>query len=439
MLPMGLSFKDRELAFANSNFRWSGISRVVKCLFGLALSAILAHADSVTLNLGVTAEVFTMAGTGANGSGLGTYVVTMGACTATGANTTCTLSGSFTSTNPGFTSGTYTLVSVYPGSAQSPFLGVEQSAGSNYFAFSYVPAAATMTLTLRTSSGTVVVPMLASGQFVTGNSFGFLYTPSATCSGTPVSACNVGQVGVTSASSITGPVTGTATFTQSSRNYYFSHLTFGGGYQMTVTYVNYSPQTVTCTTKFHGDSGDDLSVPFKQGTIATRTDTLPPGQMVHDESVADLNSPEAKTGWAEGNCSGPVQASLLFRYFRGGEAQGECGVNAETAPATKFATFCQTQCGVAFSNPSPTQAADVTLTILGSTGAKLGSTSITVPPLGHSSANPGPLMKLGSFSGVLFVTSSIPILSLSINAEAFPVFSSLPPGDLPDAAVIVTP
>jgi hypothetical protein len=33
-------------------------------------------------------------------------------------------------------------------------------------------------------------------------------------------------------------------------NYYISQLAFAGGWQMTLTYINYSPQTVTCVTNF---------------------------------------------------------------------------------------------------------------------------------------------------------------------------------------------
>lgn len=415
------------------------ISQIVFCALGFLLTALLAQADSITVNLGLSAESFTMAGTGPGAGGLGQYIITMGACSVNGGNTTCTVSGSFTGTAAGFTSGTYSLVTTYEGTGPTPFLGVEQATGSNYFSFSSAPQTATMTLNLTTSTGTVVVPMEASSQFVTGASFNFLYTGAATCGGTPVASCNVAQVGLTAGSSITGPVTGSATFVQSSRVYYFSHLTFGGGYQTTLTYVNYSPQAVTCVTNFYGDSGSPLLIPFSQGTISSRTDTLPPGQIVHDQSVADLNQPIATEGWAQGTCTGAVQASALFRYYRSGVAQGEAGVNAETATTTKFATFAQTQTGVAYANPSPTESATVTLTVLGATGARIGTTTVTVPPLGHGAVNPGPLLSLGSFTGMLEVTSSIPIVSLSINAEAFPVFSSLPAGDLPASTALVSP
>jgi hypothetical protein len=57
--------------------------------------------------------------------------------------------------------------------------------------------------------------------------------------------------------------------------------------------------------------------------------------------------------------------------------------------------------------------------------------------LAHGAANLGPLLGLSSFTGFVKVTSTIPIISLSVNAEAFPVFSSLPPGDLPVSTVLV--
>jgi hypothetical protein len=433
------SIRNRNLALSPVGSRKRSISQLAFCLLALLLTALLAQADSVTVNLGQSAQNFTMAGSGPNGAGLGQYVITMGACSASGGNTTCTLSGSFTGTTSGFTDGTYSLVTTYPGTGPTPFLGVEQTAGSNFFAFSSVPQAATMTLNLTSSTGTVVAPMLVAGQFVAGATFGLVYNGSATCGGAAVSSCAVAQVGLTAGSNITGPVTGSATFVESSRPYYLPHLTFGGGYQTTLTYVNYSPQTVTCVTNFYSDAGSPLLIPFGAGTISTRTDVLPPGQIVHDQSAADLNIPVAIEGWAQATCSGPVQASALFRYFRSGVAQGEAGVNAETAATTKFATFAQTNTGVAYANPSPTESATITLTIIGAAGARLGSTNITLGPLAHGATNPGPLLKLGSYAGLVEITSSIPIVSLSINAEAFPVFSSLPPGDLPGSTTLVSP
>jgi hypothetical protein len=414
------------------------ISRIALCLLVLPMTAFMAQGASVTVNLGLSAQNFPMAGTGPNGAGLGTYVVTMGACSPSGGNTTCTISGAFTGATAGFTAGTYVLSTTYVGTGPSPLLGVEQAAGSDFFAFSSIPATATMTLSLTTGSGTVAVPMFVGGAFVTGTTFGFVYAPTPTCSGTPVASCNLAQVGVTAGSNITGLVTGSATFVSPAQTYYFSQLAFGGGWQTTLTYVNYSPQTVTCQTSFYADTGSPLPIPFIQGTITSRTDTLQAGQVVHDQTVASLSAVNAQ-GWAQANCSGPVQASVLYRYYQSSAPSGEAGVNAETAATTKFVTFAQTQTGVAYGNPSTSQTATITLTAISSAGALLGSTIINLGPLGHGSANVGPLLGLQSFTGFMELTSTIPIISLSLNAEVFPVFSSLPPGDLPSSTVLVSP
>jgi hypothetical protein len=129
---------------------------------------------------------------------------------------------------------------------------------------------------------------------------------------------------------------------------------------------------------------------------------------------------------------------LLFRFYNNsGVPTGEAGVNAETAPTTKFATFAQTSTGVAYANPSTTDTATVTITVYSSTGAQLGSKVLTLGPLAHGAANLGPLLGLSNFTGFVKITSTLPILSLSLNAEAFPVFSALPPGDLPGSTVLV--
>ena len=218
-------------------------------------------------------------------------------------------------------------------------------------------------------------------------------------------------------------------------NYYFSDLAFAGGFQTTLTLINYSPQAVTCTTNFYSDTGTPLLVPFNQGSISTRTDVLPPGGSIHDQTIASLTATVAQ-GWAQSSCTGPIQASLLYRFYTSGVPTSEAGVNAETAPTTKFVTFAQTATGVAYANPSATQSATVTFSVISNAGARLGMMSITLAPLAHGAANLGPLLSLQNFTGSVEITSTIPIISLSLNAEAFPVISSLPPGDLPAATAL---
>jgi hypothetical protein len=158
---------------------------------------------------------------------------------------------------------------------------------------------------------------------------------------------------------------------------------------------------------------------------------MPVGGAVHTLTTAD---PTAQGGWAEGSCSDPVKASLLFRQYNAqGVALAEAGVNGSTTPTTKFVTFAQTNTGIALANPSINQTASVTITALDATGAVLGNTTVNVPPSGHSATNVSTWLNQ-SFTGSVQIISTIPIVSLSINAEAYtqayPVVSSLPPGDL---------
>src|ERR1019366_5962892 len=154
------------------------------------------------------------------------------------------------------------------------------------------------------------------------------------------------------------------------------------------------------------------------------------GGSVHDQTTASLTAAVSQ-GWAQASCTGPVEASLLYRLYQAGVPVGEASVNAETAPTTEFATFAQTATGVAYANPSTTQSAAVTIAVYSTVGTPLGSTVVNLGPLAHGAANLGPLLNLSSFTGFVKITSTIPIVSLALNAEVYPVFSSLPPGDLP--------
>ena len=116
----------------------------------------------------------------------------------------------------------------------------------------------------------------------------------------------------------------------------------------------------------------------------------------------------------------------------------EAGVNATAVPTTRFVTFAeqgegQYGTGVAYANPSAT-AALVTFTLRDAAGQTLASVDRTLLPNGHDAQNMAPLFGLPSFTGSLEVTSTEPIVSLSLNFEADPVFSSLPPGELDAAA-----
>ncbi len=214
--------------------------------------------------------------------------------------------------------------------------------------------------------------------------------------------------------------------------YYFPHLAFGGGWQTTLTYVNYSPQSVSCQTSFLDDLGSALTVPFTDGAVSIRSDNLVPGASLHVQPQADPSA--AGSGWARAQCTGPIKASLLYRlYGSDGAPLGEAGVNAMPAPSREFVTFGQIHTGVAWANPSQDTAAITIAALDGATGLSQGSYTFPLGANGHGANNIGPLLNLPStFTGSIQITSTVPIVSLSLNAEAFPAFSALPPGDLPE-------
>ena len=217
--------------------------------------------------------------------------------------------------------------------------------------------------------------------------------------------------------------------------YYFPHLAVGASWQTTITYINYSPQEVTCQTDFLSDDGTPLMVSFEdRGTVPSRTDVLPPGGSLHQETNVGLSASLAP-GWAWAACSGPVKASLLFRWYNSeGMPTAEAAVSAAAVPATRFVTFAEqgegkSGTGVAYANPSIT-AAHVTFTARDTVGEVLASVVRTLSPGGHDAHGMAELFGLTSFTGSIEVTSTEPIVSLSLNFEAAPVFSSLPPGEL---------
>ena len=70
-----------------------------------------------------------------------------------------------------------------------------------------------------------------------------------------------------------------------------------------------------------------------------------------------------------------------------------------------------------------------TFTARDAVGEVLASVVRTLSPGGHDAHGMMSLFGLTSFTGSIEVTSTEPIVSLSLNFEADPVFSSLPPGN----------
>ena len=213
---------------------------------------------------------------------------------------------------------------------------------------------------------------------------------------------------------------------QTNFTYYFAHIAAADVWRTSFTYVNGSTQTVTCHTSFFSDSGTPLALSFGGSAMSSTNDTIPAGGVARRQTDAQPGLPVV-TGWAQATCSGPVKASSLFRRFNGSIPLAEASVIAMTAPSTTFVTYTDQFTGVAFANPSSTTAT-VTLTARDLTGAVIATKSVMLAASAHTSQNVGPLLGLTTFQGSLTISSSAPIVSLSLNAEASPIFSSLPPG-----------
>jgi hypothetical protein len=183
----------------------------------LLFSGIM-HAATVTVWLGPSNENYTLSGTGGS-AGYGTYLAGQGNCVPGATDTICTLSGSYTSATPGFTSGIYALLTSYANSEGGlPAISTDPVAspdGGNYFNIVQPFASdVNMSLLLSDIAGNFTVPLIVNGNFV-GYSF-FVSSINSTCTGLPTGVpCTQGNVGLYTGTTIVSSVTGAAIFDSS--------------------------------------------------------------------------------------------------------------------------------------------------------------------------------------------------------------------------------
>jgi hypothetical protein len=178
------------------------------------LIATGAHATEVTLDLGPSAQNFTLWGLGPVSSGhfgtgtYGSFDAGQGACSTASGSTTCILSGTYTSTVSGIASGSWTLTTSYAG-VYGPMAGPKSPLAQTYgddpsanqlqadeIQYLHLDPSTNVTLTLDTSKGTLIEPMIVDGAFATGAGYSFTYIKDV-CTGTAVSVCNVYNTGIT--------------------------------------------------------------------------------------------------------------------------------------------------------------------------------------------------------------------------------------------------
>lgn len=210
---------------------YSGIRNYLLAAAGLgfmACSGASTLADTtITLNLGQTAQNYTFYGITVS-SGTGYLFDQQGACSPVAGNTVCHLTGSYTGTTTGFTSGTYDLTTSYTGTAPfpipegvsgpTPILSATTSPNTETF-FDFGEDNTTMTLSLTETGGTqYVIPIVASNNWQDGAGFFIQFTSGAFCTGLSSGhSCilfNVALDGNASGTGAaeTGPVTGSIFF-----------------------------------------------------------------------------------------------------------------------------------------------------------------------------------------------------------------------------------
>jgi hypothetical protein len=187
------------------------------------LAAVLlsstAYADTITVNLGQSNENYSLIGMGGTGGAdpYGTYLADEGTCVAGATTTTCSLTGSYTGSTAGYSSGTYSIITTYTNGeglhaiSQAPV----SSSGGNYFVMEppFSPDL-DMTLFLDDISGSKAISMVIDGQWVADNYL--IQAVHSTCAGLPDGMpCEQSNVGVNDGSSIFSPVLGQVTFNSS--------------------------------------------------------------------------------------------------------------------------------------------------------------------------------------------------------------------------------
>ena len=185
-------------------------------LAALALSTPLARATPVQVNLGNSAQNYTLVGTGAV-NGNATYDNYQGACTAGASFTTCVLSGDYTGTYAGYTSGTYSLVTTFANG--SPLESTSYSPpNENYFELTSLGSDTSVYLDLTETGGMVYdIPIIVDSTQIPTSNYN-LDDVSETCGGTSLNGapCTQYNVGLVDGATYYGPVYGNSVFDSTS-------------------------------------------------------------------------------------------------------------------------------------------------------------------------------------------------------------------------------
>jgi hypothetical protein len=185
-------------------------------------------------------------------------------------------------------------------------------------------------------------------------------------------------------------LTVTAASTQLSQIGGFAHIATGGGWDTTITLINFGTSPIVARLRFWDDNGAPLSLPVVAGqnpavTTPSFDQTISPGA----STVVDLQSQLASTvvGWAEVDASpaAVIGGFAIFQYQDSvTSSQGTSPLTTSTSTAlfVPYDNMGYTT-GVALANQAATTAS-LSLKIRDANGTIIGTDSLLLAPNGHT-------------------------------------------------------
>ena len=212
----------------------------------------------------------------------------------------------------------------------------------------------------------------------------------------------------------------------------FAHIAAGSGWTSTVELINSGATPAQAHLRFFGDDGSPLPLAYTVAGVATTASavdqTLPPYARLVIQSNG-LNSDPLQMGAAQLSSDGNVSGFSRLRYE---PSQQEAIVPAEWRQASAYVLAFDNSnglaTGVAVANTAG-NAVSIAVLIRDSTGAQIGSRSITLPANGHSAfALADRFPETLNLSGTIeFNTASAGQISvLGMRSPASGKFSSIP-------------
>jgi hypothetical protein len=205
------------------------------------------------------------------------------------------------------------------------------------------------------------------------------------------------------------------------------HIANGGGWKTTFLIVNTSAQAANFTLKFWHDDGTALTLALgADGTVATITGTLPPGEL---RLIQTTDTGPLVTGWAElSGLTGAIGGTAIFALQSPGQSDSEAAVPfSTTASPHLFMPYDYSpgySTAIAFANTGASQAT-ITATFTDDSGHVLGSGHMLVTAHGHAAAVLGSVLPaIAGTRGTVSLTSNVPIFGLGIRANGV-AFTSL--------------